>query len=108
MAPKTPAKTSTKNRKHNEPTASKPSASNPPHGPHVNYAEVQAEEIDVLQAIYMEDYEEVKLKSAWSKSSDRAFNLKLKAFSDESTFVVLSVKLTATYPKSAPVLQIEG
>ncbi|KAH0074801.1 Serine/threonine-protein kinase, partial [Aureobasidium melanogenum] len=39
---------------------------------------------------------------------DRAFNLKLKAFSDESTFVVLSVKLTATYPKSAPVLQIEG
>ncbi|KAG9553826.1 Serine/threonine-protein kinase, partial [Aureobasidium melanogenum] len=55
-----------------------------------------------------EDYEEVKLKSAWSKSSDRAFNLKLKAFSDESTFVVLSVKLTATYPKSAPVLQIEG
>ncbi|KAH0126266.1 Serine/threonine-protein kinase, partial [Aureobasidium melanogenum] len=56
----------------------------------------------------MEDYEEVKLKSAWSKSSDRAFNLKLKAFSDESTFVVLSVKLTATYPKSAPVLQIEG
>ncbi|KAH0354067.1 Serine/threonine-protein kinase, partial [Aureobasidium melanogenum] len=108
MAPKTPAKTSTKNRKQNEPTVSKPPASNPPDGPHVNYAEVQAEEIDVLQAIYMEDYEEVKLKSAWSKSSDRAFNLKLKAFSDESTFVVLSVKLTATYPKSAPVLQIEG
>ncbi|KAG9759403.1 hypothetical protein KCU73_g3403, partial [Aureobasidium melanogenum] len=79
MAPKTPAKTSTKNRKHNEPTASKPPASNPPDGPHVNYAEVQADEIDVLQAIYMEDYEEVKLKSAWSKSSDRAFNLKLKA-----------------------------
>ena len=108
MAPKTPAKTSTKNRKHNEPTAQKPSASDPPNVPHVNYAEVQGEEIDVLQAIYMDDYEEVEIKSAWSKSSDRAFKLKLKAFSDESTFVVLSAKLTATYPKSAPVLQIEG
>ncbi|CAD0087378.1 unnamed protein product [Aureobasidium vineae] len=109
MASKTPAKTSTRNRKHNEPNAPKPPASDPAaDGPHVNYAEVQAEEIDVLQAIYMEDYEEVEVKTAWSKSSDRAFKLKLKAFSDESTFVVLSAKLTATYPKSAPVLQIEG
>ncbi|KAI4732593.1 Serine/threonine-protein kinase [Aureobasidium sp. EXF-12298] len=108
MAPKTPAKTSTKNRKHNESTAPKPPASNPADVPRVNYAEVQAEEIDVLQAIYMDDYEEVEIKSAWSKSSDRAFKIKLKAFSDESTFVVLSAKLTATYPKSAPVLQIEG
>ncbi|KAI5201496.1 hypothetical protein AUEXF2481DRAFT_631903 [Aureobasidium subglaciale EXF-2481] len=108
MAPKTPGKTSTKNRKHNEPPAPKPAATIPADVPHVNYAEVQAEEIDVLQAIYMEDYEEVEVKSAWSKSSDRAFKLKLKAFSDESTFVILSAKLTATYPKSAPVLQIEG
>ncbi|KAI4722031.1 Serine/threonine-protein kinase [Aureobasidium sp. EXF-10727] len=109
MAPKTPAKTSTKTRKQNEPTAQKPATSDPAAaGSHVDYAEVQAEEIDVLQAIYMEDYEEVEVKTAWSKSSDRAFKLKLKAFSDESTFVVLSAKLTATYPKSAPVLQIEG
>jgi translation initiation factor 2-alpha kinase 4 len=108
MAPKTPAKTSTKNRKHNESTAPKPSASNPANVSHVNYAEVQAEEIDVLQAIYMDDYEEVEIKTAWSKSSDRAFKLTLKAFSDESTFVLLSAQLTATYPKSAPVLQIEG
>lgn len=108
MAPKTPGKTSTKNRKHNETSTPKPPLANPADGPSINYAEVQAEEIDVLQAIYMEDYEDVKVKSAWSKSSDRAFKLKLKAFSDESTFVVLSAKLTATYPKSAPVLQIEG
>jgi translation initiation factor 2-alpha kinase 4 len=108
MAPKTPAKTSTKNRKHNEPTVPKPSALSPANVSHVNYAEVQAEEIDVLQAIYMDDYEEVEIKTAWSKSSDRAFKLTLKAFSDESTFVLLSAQLTATYPKSAPVLQIEG
>jgi translation initiation factor 2-alpha kinase 4 len=29
-------------------------------GPPINYAEVQAEEVEVLQAIYMEDYEEVE------------------------------------------------
>lgn len=108
MAPKTPAKTSTKNRKNNEHPAPKPPAPSPADRPSINYAEVQAEEIDVLQAIYMEDYEEVEVKSAWSKSSDRAFKIKLKAFSDDRTFVILSAKLTATYPKSAPVLQVEG
>ncbi|THX25305.1 Serine/threonine-protein kinase [Aureobasidium pullulans] len=106
MAPKPPGKTSTKNRKNNDAPPKPPQ--NPADGPHVDYAEVQADEIAVLQAIYMEDYEEVEVKSAWSKSSDRAFKLKLKAPSDDSTFIILSAKLTATYPKSAPVLQVEG
>ena len=74
--------------------------------PPINYAEVQAEEVEVLQAIYMEDYEEVETKSAWSKTTDLRFKLKLRAYSDAESFVILSVQLTATYPKSAPVLEI--
>lgn len=75
-------------------------------GPPINYAEVQAEEVEVLKAIYMEDFEEIETKSAWSKTSDVRFKLKLRAFSDAESYVVLAVQLTATYPKSAPVLDI--
>ncbi|KAM0719158.1 hypothetical protein Q7P37_005063 [Cladosporium fusiforme] len=77
-------------------------------GPPINYAEVQAEEVEVLKAIYMEDFEEIETKSAWSKTSDVRFKLKLRAFSDAESYVVLSVQLTATYPKSAPVLDISA
>ena len=74
--------------------------------PPINYAEVQAEEVEVLQAIYMEDYEEVETKSAWSKTTDLRFKLKLRAYSDAESFVILSVQLTATYPKSVPLLEV--
>ena len=76
--------------------------------PPINYAEVQAEEVEVLQAIFMEDYEEVETKSAWSKTTDLRFKLKLRAYSDAESFVVLTAQLTATYPKSAPLLEISS
>ncbi|WPG97933.1 Serine/threonine-protein kinase [Acrodontium crateriforme] len=76
--------------------------------PAINYAEVQDEEVEVLKAIYMEDFEDVEIKNAWSKTTDRSFKLKLRAFSEETSFVMLSVMLTASYPKSAPVLDISG
>lgn len=79
-----------------------------PDGASLNYEEIQQEEVEVLSAIFMEDYEEVKVKSAWSKTTERAFKLRLRSFSDENTAVTLSVRLTATYPKSPPLLQIEG
>lgn len=110
MAPKSPWKTNTQNKKNHDlkPAAGNRSVAGHTDGASVNYAEVQADEVDVLQAIYMEDYEELEIKNAWSKTTDRAFKIKLKAFSDEKTFVVLSVKLTATYPKSPPILQVDG
>lgn len=74
----------------------------------INYVEVQTEEIEVLKAIFMDDYEDVEMKSAWSKTSDKAFKLRLKSLTDENTFVNLSVQLTATYPKSAPILHVDG
>ncbi|KAF2095292.1 kinase-like protein [Rhizodiscina lignyota] len=69
----------------------------------MDYAQAQQEELEVLQAIYMEDFEEVKTKRAWN-STDKAFNLRLKAPSDDTISLILSVKLTATYPKTLPIL----
>ncbi|KAK1820410.1 eukaryotic translation initiation factor 2-alpha kinase [Friedmanniomyces endolithicus] len=74
----------------------------------INYGEAQDEEIEVLRAIYMDDYEDVEIKGAWSKTADRSFKLLLRAFSDQKSLAVLSVRLTATYPKTLPLLEISG
>ncbi|KAF2008855.1 kinase-like protein [Aaosphaeria arxii CBS 175.79] len=81
-----------------------PSASQPTDG----YTQAQEEEIEVLKSIYMEDFEEVESRGAWSKTTDRALRLKLKALSSDETWVILTAKLTATYPKSLPTLSLEG
>ncbi|KAF2263828.1 kinase-like protein [Lojkania enalia] len=71
------------------------------------YAEAQEDEREALKAIFMEDFEEVEAKGAWSKTTDRALRLKLKAYSSEDISVTLNAKLTATYPKSLPTLTLE-
>lgn len=76
--------------------------------PAINYGLVQSEEVEVLSAIYMEDFEQVELRGAWRKLTDRSFRLTLRSFSDPESLVKLSVRLTATYPKSAPLLEVEG
>ncbi|KAF2755846.1 kinase-like protein [Pseudovirgaria hyperparasitica] len=81
------------------------STNNAPAGP---YAQAQEDEIQVLQAIYMEDYEDVETRGAWSRTSDRAFRLRLKAPENPSVSLTLSVKLTATYPKTIPLLSIDN
>lgn len=75
--------------------------------PSTDYTKAQEEEIEVLQAIYMEDYEEIETKGAWSKTSDRAFRLRVRPLEDSETQVTLFVKLTATYPKTAPIISID-
>ncbi|KZF22607.1 Serine/threonine-protein kinase [Xylona heveae TC161] len=75
---------------------------------HLDYSETQNDEIEALRSIYMEDYEDVKSKAAaWSKSADRSFKLHLKSKADPSIQVDLAVTMTATYPKSLPILSIE-
>lgn len=76
--------------------------------PSETYEAAQEDEREVLKAIFMEDYEESEPKQAWGKYSDREIRLKLKSFSVEAIFVILSAKLTATYPKSLPTLTVEG
>ncbi|CAK4032987.1 kinase Gcn2 [Lecanosticta acicola] len=108
MAPKSPWKQTTLNINAQKAAAAVSDAASPA----INYAEVQAEEIEALQAIFMEDYEEIAVKSAWSKTTDRSFTLKLRPYSLDlakpEDFVVLSGKITATYPKSVPLLEIQG
>ncbi len=40
-------------------------------GPSLDYAQKQDEEVDVLRAIYMDDFEEVDVKPAWMVSAVR-------------------------------------
>jgi translation initiation factor 2-alpha kinase 4 len=98
MGPKTPKKQTAKKQKHHE-TTETPNTT-------IDYAQVQEDEVEALQAIYMEDYEEIESKGAWRKS-DKAFRLHLKAPSDAEVAAVLSITLTATYPKSAPLVTLE-
>ena len=56
----------------------------------------------------MDDYEDVEIKGAWSKTADRSFKLSLRAFSDQESLAILSVRLTATYPKTLPLLEVSG
>lgn len=105
MAPKSPWK-STPNGVKKMIVASSPSKQ--PETPinTTDYAQAQNDELDVLQAIYMEDYVEVETKGAWSKHADKAFRLLLKPMSDSDISVTLFVKLTATYPKTVPSITI--
>jgi eukaryotic translation initiation factor 2-alpha kinase 4 len=105
MAPKSPWNKKTSNVNTNVQRAA--SEASPP-ATTINYDEAQREECEVLQAIYMEDYEEVETRSAWSKTTDRSFKLTLRSLSDHNSFVVLSVRMTATYPKTAPILDVSG
>jgi translation initiation factor 2-alpha kinase 4 len=73
-----------------------------------NYEEQQDEEQVVLQAIYIDDFEEVETKSAWSKHADKAFRLRLKAADNDEISVILFVKLSATYPKTLPTIVLEN
>lgn len=108
MAPKSPWKKTTVNTANVQKAAGVADAASPA----INYGEVQAEEIEALRAIFMEDYEEVAVKGAWSKTADRSFTLKLRPYSLDlakpEDFVVLAGKITATYPKSVPLLDIQG
>ena len=74
----------------------------------INYEEAQTDEVEALQAIYMEDYEEIEVKGAWSKTTDRSFRLKIRSNTDRESYVTLSVRLTATYPKTPPLLDLQG
>jgi eukaryotic translation initiation factor 2-alpha kinase 4 len=56
-----------------------------PVGPTINYIEVQNEELEALGAIYADDFEQVETKSAWSKTSDRSFKLKIRPTLDDQS-----------------------
>ncbi|OAG09264.1 Serine/threonine-protein kinase [Paraphaeosphaeria sporulosa] len=70
-------------------------------------AQAQEDEREVLKAIFMDDYQEVEAKGSWGKTTDRVLRLKLRAFSNDDISCTLCAKITATYPKSLPILNLE-
>lgn len=85
--------------KQDEPTVSPTGAS--------EYAQAQADEIEALKAIYMDDYEEVETKGAWNKA-DKSFKLHLKSPSSNDVYAIIVVKFTATYPKTLAIISLES
>lgn len=87
-------------------TAATTNTSRPLQAP--GYAEVQSDEVEVLKAIYADGFEEVETKAAWSKTHEKSFRLILASYSDAMVYMSLLVTLTATYPKTLPLLRIES
>jgi len=71
------------------------------------YEQAQAEEIEALKAIYMDDFEEVESKAAWNKT-DISFKLHIRAPSRKDVYATIAVKFTATYPKTVPIISLES
>ncbi|KAK0663605.1 eIF-2-alpha kinase GCN2 [Lasiodiplodia hormozganensis] len=110
-APKTPTKTNGKSAARPSPAKAQQSedaAAPTPQAATANYAQAQADEIEALKAIFMEEYEDVETKGAWSKTADRAFKLALKSYTNPDINALLSVRFTATYPKTIPILKLEA
>ncbi|KAJ6155612.1 hypothetical protein N7470_006178, partial [Penicillium chermesinum] len=74
-----------------------------------NYREIHLNEVEALQSIYGDDFENIETApSAWHQSSDVAFKLAIRAPSNPNIFLVLRVELPATYPKTIPNLSLEN
>lgn len=72
-----------------------------------DFLEIQRNEVEALRSIYMDDFEEGKVKKgAWNSNAERTFQLRLKAFSDDSYAITLRVNLPISYPKTIPSLSI--
>ncbi|KAK8034373.1 eIF-2-alpha kinase GCN2 [Apiospora rasikravindrae] len=78
-------------------------------GPRSQYIDAQQEEIVVLKAIYEDgvDFIEHKAANAAWQRAEPSFDIRIKALSNPDFTVTLGVVLTATYPKSAPLLSLK-
>jgi eukaryotic translation initiation factor 2-alpha kinase 4 len=73
-----------------------------------DYAQIQNDEFQVIQAIYADDFQEIQNKPVWgSTSNSKAFQLRLKSLSDPDIWALITVEFTATYPKTAPILTLK-
>ncbi|KAI0457886.1 serine/threonine-protein kinase gcn2 [Xylaria acuta] len=94
-------------RRHDDSTRPGLSPTSPDTGPKTHYIDTQNEEVMVLKAIYGDDYVEHKAANTAWKKSEPSFDIRVKALSNEDIAVTLSVVLTATYPKSVPLLSLK-
>ncbi|KAK3374058.1 anticodon binding domain of tRNAs-domain-containing protein [Lasiosphaeria ovina] len=77
-------------------------------GNKTHYQVTQEDEVMVLKAIYGEDFiEHNTTHGAWKKP-EPAFDIRVRALSDQDLAVTLSFVLVATYPKSPPLLTVKN
>jgi eukaryotic translation initiation factor 2-alpha kinase 4 len=74
----------------------------------VDYLEEQNYEIEALQSIYPDEFEDVEIREAWKSSHDRAFRLRVISFENPDINVTLFVRLTASYPRTIPPIELEN
>lgn len=78
------------------------------------YEEAQNDEIEALQSIFMDDFKHLESKGAWSKKMEKSFMIRLRVSSEVSAPETIEAKaclyvtLTATYPKTVPLLSVKG
>ncbi|KAF4636697.1 hypothetical protein G7Y89_g1387 [Cudoniella acicularis] len=73
--------------------------------PKSQYEEIQEDELIALASIYGDDFRRIETThTAWKKAEPN-FEITIKS-SDNDISVVLCVTLTATYPKTAPLLSL--
>src|SRR3569833_2458931 len=84
----------------------KPSASSPVVA--TQYEERLCVEVEALEAIYGPDFTMAKAThSAWKKS-EPSFEIRIRASLDDDIVITLGVVLSATYPKSVPLLSLKS
>ncbi|KAI5798356.1 kinase-like domain-containing protein [Pyronema domesticum] len=69
------------------------------------YQQIQHDEIEVLKSVYMEDFKSIERPGAWNKT-DNEFKIRIKAPSNPNYWCILTVLMTATYPKTLPSLSL--
>jgi translation initiation factor 2-alpha kinase 4 len=86
----------------------KPDSAANPQTSTTDYAQIQNDEFQVIQAIYADDFQEIQNRPVWgSASTQKAFQLRLKSLSDPDIWATITVEFTATYPKTAPLLALK-
>ncbi|KAF9881203.1 protein kinase [Colletotrichum karsti] len=91
----------------NKDDSSFPGLRTPEAGTKIEYEELQQNEVFALEAIYGEDFvRHAETQSAWKKS-EPGFDICIRAPSDEDFALTLGVVMTATYPKSPPLLTLK-
>jgi translation initiation factor 2-alpha kinase 4 len=101
MAPKKPS-----NKKGDQ----QQSKAQPNNAPGVtDYTGIQQGEYDALESIYGDDFDKIENKGPWGAISNHlAFRLRLKAYSNADINVQFTIKFTATYPNSVPIIALEN
>ncbi|KAF5713806.1 PEK GCN2 kinase [Fusarium globosum] len=85
-----------------------PAVASPEVNNKIEYGELQQNELLALEAIYGDDFVmHTETQSAWKKSEPH-FDIRIKASSDDDFACTLGFVMTATYPKSPPLITLKN